>query len=314
MIDRTPISGQRHPSWAARAKGCRCELCLRMKRRADKLRRIHGNQLTDAQPIQEMIATWVAEGFSHRAIAGAVGMSANSVRELSKRQRVWKDTAAKFAGLTRRNVIMLAPDAALVPTIGSVRRLQALVAIGHTYGDLAADTKEAHMFRAMAQGGVRSISAVRARRIIDLFDRNAMTPGPRIGNRTLANTRGYPPPLAWDDDMDDPAANPCAGSELASRHSRMLVLYRRGMNDRQIAREMSVTPDAVRYWRTRNQISPQCPTRPAVQLGEEPDARYALWQQGMGDKDIAAAVGRHPDVIRRWRGKHGLEPGNRRAG
>lgn len=107
---------------------------------------------------------------------------------------------------------------ALVPTIGSRRRLQALQAIGYPMAHLAGE---------LGYSGAASLSPLFVRpmmrrdlaeRVSALYERLSGTPGPSRSARLRASKAGFPPPLAWDGvDIEDPDAEPITADEPAER-------------------------------------------------------------------------------------------------
>jgi hypothetical protein len=106
-----------------------------------------------------------------------------------------------------------------VPSIGAQRRLQALVAFGWAFSDLAnhlgvRDTG----LQKLATRPPELIRVTRANRITQLYDELSMTLPPQRDRwekrratiaRNHAARKGWLPPLAWDDDrIDDPTYRP----------------------------------------------------------------------------------------------------------
>lgn len=99
----------------------------------------------------------------------------------------------------------------LIPALGTARRIQALVAIGHTFGDIAREMGVAHdVVRHLALHRTH-VRPTTAHRVDATFQRLCMTPAPDGKSaryaRTVARRYGWAPPLAWDD-IDDPDATP----------------------------------------------------------------------------------------------------------
>lgn len=85
------------------------------------------------------------------------------------------------------------------------------------------------------------------------------------------------------------------------------VYYDRGLNDRQIARELG-HPDgwgAVRMWRNRLGLKTNCQQRPDHSLTP---AIRAMLRNGVTVKQIAAEVGCDPAYVRVVRKRHGDKP------
>lgn len=315
----TPVPGYRHPSASAWQAGCGCEACKAYRRRKNKLRQMYGSSRVDAAPVILKVERLVAEGYSRQAIAAAAGLSNRTLHgnTLTSRKTLWKTTATPLMKLTREDIIRKSPPTSLVPVIGASRRLQAIMRMGWRMRDIAATAAEYHMVNAVrtADPGTR-ITAGNFLRIVEMFDRFAMEPGQCRGNATKAKGYGYAPPLAWND-IDDPRAEPDTGDPddlRAWRGRRMRALYDQGLSDEAIGDRLGYSRDTVRHWRLQTGLSPSS-NRGATRtpLGEEGDNRYKLWLNGNPDQDIAQLIGRHVDVIRRWRKKHGLLSVGRKA-
>lgn len=98
----------------------------------------------------------------------------------------------------------------LVNVLGSQRRLRALMAIGHSEGDLAAAlgwTRRA--VSGLVSGEHDLTRASKAQAVSNLYERLCTTAGDSRRARSWAQRRGWAPPLAWDD-IDDPTENPAA--------------------------------------------------------------------------------------------------------
>lgn len=102
----------------------------------------------------------------------------------------------------------------IVSETGTIRRLQALCAIGWTQGEIGARlgvtrSRVSNIIRRNARYGVTRATA---RRVAAVYDELSMTV--RVGReatrmRRFAVSKGWAPPLAWDDDtIDDPKARP----------------------------------------------------------------------------------------------------------
>lgn len=142
-----------------------------------------------------------------------------------------------------------------VPGIGTVRRLQALVAFGYTRSYLADrlgvnPANATRLFR-----GADRVTADTARRVESLFIELQMTPGPSNRARNEGKRRGWALPFAWDEDtIDDPEAVPDHGEPgaggvdieaVANRRSRVAELTRWGLSASEIAVQLRITDRTV---------------------------------------------------------------------
>jgi hypothetical protein len=97
-----------------------------------------------------------------------------------------------------------------VPSVGAIRRVRALYALGHLNWVIA---KEAGISRdavcCLAAGEWATLKVQADDGIRAAYDRLSMSTGTSWKTRNLAEQNGWAPPLAWDDDtIDDPAAEP----------------------------------------------------------------------------------------------------------
>ncbi len=94
----------------------------------------------------------------------------------------------------------------LIDSLGTTRRIEALMAIGWTSGHIAD-------LIGVTRSGVRRIKYSRtvqigtARRVEAAYDALSGRPGPSEMTRGRARSLGYAPPLAWDD-IDNPDETP----------------------------------------------------------------------------------------------------------
>lgn len=96
----------------------------------------------------------------------------------------------------------------LISKLGAVRRIQALMAIGWPRRELAREAGyQGDAFALLLNGKRTHITIATHQRVVDLFERLSMTPGPSSSTRIRATKKGWPPPLAWDD-PDDPGETP----------------------------------------------------------------------------------------------------------
>lgn len=100
-----------------------------------------------------------------------------------------------------------------VSAVGTIRRLQALFAIGWSF-DALAKMMGTHRNVLLNTLKRERVLARRANEIAELFTRLHLTPGPSGRARRHAHKNGWFVPFAWDEDtIDDPSATPDLGGK-----------------------------------------------------------------------------------------------------
>jgi transcriptional regulator with XRE-family HTH domain len=242
-IDRTPkpclhpVADHQHGTRACYTLDkCRCAPCSQACTEYERDRtRQHAygrwNNLVDAEPARQHVLVLMEAGMGRRQIALHAGITSNVIVKLiwGKRQpdgslrlstRLRKENADRLLAI-RYNPA----DGALVPAIGAVRRLQALVALGWSQRKLSAElgfTSQTQL-TAWVLGRRNHLTAGTFRAVRGLYERLSMQLPPQDTHRDkiaasrarkYAKARGWLPPLAWDDEhLDDPQAKPltCSG-------------------------------------------------------------------------------------------------------
>ncbi|WP_436008040.1 hypothetical protein [Knoellia sp. LjRoot47] len=221
-----------------------------------------------------------------RAIARAAGLSDTAVGQLvaGRHDLVQRQTAERVARLSLADVFDQATGN--VPSIGATRRVQALMAIGWRKTDLeAAGVPTAQL---VTRTGRDWISVAGWRQTRDVYERLSMMPGPSQACRDRARSRGYAPPLAWDEDaIDDPRAAPDAGPESPVAVDHVAV-------DRAVA---------------TGRAGMACDTSLRLTQDERVEAVRALATRGSSDSEIANAVGVSGRTVLRLRQRHEIDPG-----
>jgi hypothetical protein len=163
----------------------------------------------------------------------------------------------------------------VVPSLGSQRRIRALMALGWTEKLIGAQV--GHVTASTVRGVLmnETVTARTAQRIAEVYERLSMRHGPSARTRALARNRGWLPPLAWDS-IDDPDERPVLSDECVSVD--MVAVQRRISGDR------SVT----------------------LRLAERTVAYRMLYDRGLLDAEIARLAGCDSETIGRWRRREGL--------
>ena len=178
----------------------------------------------DAAPARVHIENLAMQGASYRAIADAAGISVQAVCKLRDGQAtVRRPTVAAILKVTYQSIFDRTGHEDFVPKIGAVRRLRALMAIGHRAQDIAAvvDMDWRMVHNVLNQPG-QWISRERHVQIITAYDALWNKPGTSRHVLARAAAAGWPPPMAWDDEtIDDPNAAPDLGHHHAPGGKRV---------------------------------------------------------------------------------------------
>jgi hypothetical protein len=213
-------------------KGCRCTRCGQAKSDAEKLRKrlaAYGRwqPYIDAGPAREHLRMLRGYGIGIKRSAALAGVPLGTVRKIvyggpgdrPPARRVRPETAAKI--LEVRPSPDLLGGNSLVCAVGTIRRLQALVAVGYSQNRLAGAIGAAPPDITKLLAGRAQVTAARARAVRALYDELWDKP-PQPDRREdkisvsralrRAGAAGWPPPMAWDDDtIDEPDAKPAEG-------------------------------------------------------------------------------------------------------
>lgn len=141
----------------------------------------------------------------------------------------------------------------MVASVGTVRRYQALMALGYTGPQIAAECGvSVNSLRSIGYHGSALIRRGTALAVAEAYDRLCMTrPDGRYADRarSIAKSRGWLPPLAYDD-IDDPNEHPTIGRDHSLYRAEELIaewdhLRRSGESIEQAARQLGVTVGAI---------------------------------------------------------------------
>lgn len=257
---------------------CRCDPCTKAStdyHRDLRRRQIYAEwrpelaALVDAEPARKHIQWLRSQGMGPRTIAKAAGLSSDSMitdiihgeyphqpnhrEHRLPRKRIHRELEAKILAVK----VELAPGAR-VERCGTVRRLQALVAIGWTITALAGMIGTSVSNLGPLVAGKRGVLKSTADRVCDIYDQLWDSPPPETVQaqraRKMAADRRWLPPLAWDDDMgphgiDNPKARPATGKKGRQRALAELdeieEMLASGRSAEGIAESFGVTPGAI---------------------------------------------------------------------
>ncbi|MFG7942924.1 MULTISPECIES: helix-turn-helix domain-containing protein [Streptomyces] len=258
-------------------KGCTCEPCRDAEARYDKRRRYlnaTGRTVTiAAEPVADHINTLFDAGAGWTQLAAATNCSTATLADIrnGNTQTVRRTTANKILAVRPGEA---QPPRRPIDATGTIRRIQALVAIGHSLRALAAESGSDYaLLRSLLRSPHSNISRLTADRVACAYRKLAGVPGLNQRARNRAAAEGWPSPLAWGDNIDDPQARPdCeAGADqitasqlAAARAADIRHLGRFGIPHREIAARVGVTEAYVRAQLAGHRL----PGRPRTRLQE----------------------------------------------
>ena len=235
------------PSRGCYQTGCRADGCVRENYLYEKqldLDHIRGHRRNrDATQTRIHIERLIANGWIHRQIAEASGVGRTAVSDIARGQAEVR-TATALAILS----IPIGPPpvpALGVDATGTVRRIQALMFIGHACPAIAARANtSADKLNRISAGWFTTIHPDTAAAIARAYRLLVATPGTSWRARAHARCHNWHGPMAWDD-IDNPAAQPDIDPHANKRgrpakvdEARVVRLTDEGLTDEQIAWEM----------------------------------------------------------------------------
>lgn len=260
-----------------RLDGCRCYVCGSARSEYDMRRyrlMAYGqwHPFVDAEPVRQHVLLLMEAGIGRRRLAALSGVSDGMLGKLlygvpSRGQpptwRLRPDTARRLLGV--EPTLDAVADGALVDATGTRRRLQALIVVGWS-GSKLADRLGMTVANFWAALDCAQVTARRARAVRALYD-EIWDQAPPEGDhrsriaasraRNMAARRGWPPPLAWDDDrICDPTAVPQRGEEVprAVAHAENAdELIRQGYTVEQAVERLGISRSTLERARRRSE-------------------------------------------------------------
>lgn len=233
--------------------------------------------LVDATRSVEHIHALHDAGIGWPRIAHLTGVKSRTLRSLveGRRQRIYATTEAALLSVPvpdPERVPDFVADGALVPNVGTLRRLRALIALGYTNERIAAEMgmPRDHFTRLLDGSRTRCLAGT-ARRAADVFARLEETEPPDTHAarraRTRAQRRGWLPPIVWNPDtIDDADAQPEVRKKqhpfrIPPYFAEEYIEYRDlvGLDDAAIAERFGICYDTLLARLRRRGITPQNP-------------------------------------------------------
>lgn len=261
-MDALPEHGtySRYVRWA-----CRCTLCKdagRTYRRRLGYDRVNGSQRRiDGTQTRAHIERFLAGGWTQRQIAAAAGLNSATISDVlsGRYATVHRDTAAAILNVT----LDQAPpyQRRVIDALGTRRRLQALMVLGHSMADVARRAGVgASSLQQTVDGRWNCIRVDSARKVARVYRQLSMVSAPPTlwaeKSRNHAMTLGWHGPMAWDD-IDDPQCVPDPDAPTAPMHvqvDQVRELASRGLDDAAIGRRLGLSPRTVLRARTAHGI------------------------------------------------------------
>lgn len=229
-----PVARHQHGTPIAyTADACRCHPCTdAVVAEANRIRRLkaYGRYdapiWVDAAPVRKHVRRLMRQGHTAQGVARCAGVDMNRMRMLlwgnpssgrPRSARIRSAVADRIMSC-RMDWRQLHPNTGIDST-GTIRRIRALGAIGWSGKHIADLIGMRQGNFAMIQGRPQ-VLVTTALKVEAVYHDLAMTPAPdnQYTRRllTLAVTKGWAPPLAWDDEtIDDPKTRP-QGHALAA--------------------------------------------------------------------------------------------------
>ncbi|QDF19344.1 WhiB family transcription factor [Mycobacterium phage Cracklewink] len=228
-----------------------CENCWAVNRR--KLMaygRWDPDQL-DPTPTRQHLAALQQWGMGTRRLQELTGLSRPTLQGIPEAAWVTRKTEAALLAVPIPTTVFdpVLADGTQISSVGSRRRLCALSAIGWSGEALAEQLGVMrHRVQAITSGRQPKVTVARARDIAHLFNRLQLTEGPSRKARRVAQLKGWPLPLQWDEDrLDDPRAKPHKRrGPKGSAEDRITELYELGIRDTEaMAERLGIKPESV---------------------------------------------------------------------
>lgn len=228
-----------------------CDNCYAVHRRKQLAYGRWDPDRRDPTPSREHLAALRAAGMGFRRVSALTGLSRPTLQCIARVQFVTTNTERRILAVpipAAQFDTVLAPGTQIC-AVGSARRLRSLARMGWSATVVGAALGVTHArVTALTSGRQSKVTAARAHAIADVFDRWHMTTGPSRKAARIAELKGWPFPLAWDEDtIDDPAAEP-AGVRRgdAPTSVRIVDLQDLGVTDIEvIAERLRIQPKSV---------------------------------------------------------------------
>lgn len=213
------------------------------RKRCDVLRATGRSLQVPAGPVIAHLRDLRAQGAGWNQIVRVSGRSESTLKALlaGRQQRVSRQVAADFLQLRAEQVLTARRS---VPALGSVRRLRALAAAGHSVRRLSVEVPlSADVVGDLLEGRVERVRAETAERVAAAYRRLAEVPGSSRRSVLRAGREGWLPPVWWDEDaFDNPGFVPAVavGRRRDAVAEDVAFLERHGLSHEQAAERLEM--------------------------------------------------------------------------
>lgn len=235
-------------------RGCSCPPCAtersRYRARRDLLAATGRSLTVDAAPAAAHVQQLLGSGGGWNQLHAVSGLSLSTLSDLfrGRREKILRRTAQTVLKIRLDDIL---PGPLTVPALGTVRRLRALMAIGHSPEAIAeAAGCSVNCFTDIVYGhSADSVRPRTARLVAEAYEHLSARPGAHSLSRRRAAERNWAPPLAWDD-IDDPNERPVTMKASVGDRSRAVIedtaeLAAQGETRERIAARIGITWDAI---------------------------------------------------------------------
>lgn len=173
-------------------------------------------RFADAQPVREHLHKLLTAGLSQRRISELSGMPRRALNRFASGRRDRGKPDARISKKYAKGIMSIAIPVGedlrdvvnpyqYIDSIGTLRRMRALVAFGYTRSQLAEmlNVTSHNGIQAMLRDETLHVTAQRAKEVAALYDKLKDTPGPSSRACFEGRTKGWELPWEWDDDEID---------------------------------------------------------------------------------------------------------------
>lgn len=159
-------------------------------------------------PLRRSDGLVVVASFNHPFSHESPGdLLTSEVRRATRQRRLWPDDPSETSDAggvpAMRHDLFPLPVSAVIPR----RKVRALVTVGWSMAEQYRRSGVSHVW-ALARGYQEQTSQHTADAVASMYAELRDMPGPSTRARNLGRREGWPPPSAWGDRIDDPAAAP----------------------------------------------------------------------------------------------------------